>query len=906
MDAEYEILKLAIDERFKIVAALRNHSPIADLTGFSAALGIEATRDTEHISSTKSLVTLGIQLRNSEGQRAVLRLFRQFSTHPYYAYILAVSGVTKPFVINSLARQRPIDKFSVHPGNLITSTPEAVRQLLADKLAEYGVGFPIERLTLRKLEKHISSSFTEKKINDFQDISTYVRDMNTVLWPFFFSSVFSSVINLFDVGRILTKQSITESFLLAYTSGFEKLVSRLLILRALAGHKVERQYVLNGNHDLLKNSALSIEITDSISDALRNKSFSFDDIESSFPIERLIRLQLFLYSSSDEKDFLYRLADVYEADEASIDFIDWNRLAPFIQHTAGVTIPHLVFLSTILSAQNVTRRFKFLFFSYWQGGATADLEHYALYIRGRAKESSLVDFLKSLMVLPPRARTRVFKHLFHPTVVERLVTILTPIRSRLSLPRFVKDEYFALFGQLLILEFLDKKDVLPQNVVDIRRDELRDFIRHLHYSSDRNSGMIKIDQYDFENEVRRFFTNNYVTIISAVHAIRKLCTIFNSTDSQLVKTFSYHLSLSLAKHVCFSSRIAFDYILSNRLRHGWLERRLEKAVLDFGQGQACRGSDLDMQALCGALKHLVDQFCLEHLTLKSDNQAFEGFVNLIQRWFERHLPNDPEPPLVEKVPELAGQLIDSLSQMLDRAKQAWATTYREQATQLVESSVNSRMERDQLLANFNAAFAETSMWIAVNSRTGIKDEPLSLRHLVDFEVSCITVRNPRETSVTFEIYDDNGGHQRRHNHDVLVPRRYFDVVISIVDNAIQNAFKNSGLQYKTQLNVALSVSKQMVKLDIMNRFRPRDTKKMQRKLIDARAAIGRALALGAPELLKGRSGEGGSGTIKMIYECREAFDQRFVIDATNRFFKDNWFCLHVELPIVGAILRSHQ
>lgn len=865
--------------------------------GFAAATNGSVSADGK--LSPASLIRFGITVLHGDGPAAARHFLRQFSKYDDYAFITAICTGSNDKTAEALTAF-PLERYAINPGEVGALEVEAVRSLFGKELSKYGVTLPMTIDGMRTLNAIVTGKADRGVVRTFGDLTDYLERSHPVLWPYLFGDFFILTAKLMRAESKVTRKELDRALVTSRCLGFELLTTRLITLRALSGSRVERLHLLKHREHVLKEAALPPDLEYAIRQVLAGEVIDPEDVAlggSIMPVEDLIRAQLFVYASGDEQIFLKRLAIAYDLDESIIRFLDWQRLWPTIKMCARVAEPELVFLSTVLTSDVVIKRFPFLFYGYWNGGASADLEHYVLAVRGRGAESSLVDFMQSLTALPPKARDRVFRHLFHPTVIERLATLLTPVTRRHA--KAPGEEYYSLFAQLSLLEFLEVKNILDREFIAAKRAEVRAFMRQLRYSANRNDGMIRVDPIDLAREVQRFIDREAVVYRAVVKGMK-------APARHIVATLAKNLGHRLSTHVCFHSRVAFDYILSNRLRHGWLDRRMEKASLDFFEEFPT--STMDQAWIANELKGLTDLFCQKQLTIAPDGPLVGSLGGIAGAWFEAYLLRKDARVSPEAVGELSVAMIEELSKTLLRSQEAWLGAYRDSVVDIAASAsatahtIVKKIESDHLVAHLRSAVADTAMWIAVNARNVPTEEPVSVRELVEFEIKTVTVNDPDQTSLKFEIYDSESNNARRRGFDVLIPQKYLDVIVSIVDNTVQNAFAKSGMKYRTPIKVVVGVSRRSVTLEIQNSFRRSDLARNRRSATRAGEAVAKAKAMSTKELLDKRAGEGGRGLVKIFYECNEAFGKAFSVRVINTHLGEGWFTLKFTLPIVGAKL----
>ena len=892
----------AIDRRFNMLRRPRRSlvvdtRPVGALDAYLR--GVSGNLPSERIT-IRNVVRFGIALQNDEPDDVIISILSRFSILNFYPEIVAFCCGSEAAATLGLKIESEVDLYAIAPPHLLINETIPIRNLIAQRLSSMGISLPVDVEDLRTLNFRVARVRGKKPL-DFEELSNFLGAVQQNVWPYFFADAFRLLRAMFKHDLTLSLASLSETHRVCYSCGLEILFSQMLMLRALSGHVAELTYLVQ-NQQCYSEARLPRKLVVWVRQTIlgQKAAIAIEDVQSyPQPLARLIGAIIYVLASDEEHTFLRRLAAAYEVDAALPDFLNWQSLGPLLDKTAGINLPQLVFMSTLASSDRVVARYPFLFHSYWVGGATADLESYAMFIRGRTKESGLADFLTNLATLPPKARAKTFKHLFSPTVIERLASLLTtPITKRLGLSEGA-DEFKSLHAQLAILDFVETHRVLSPEYVHQRREDIRKFMRFLKYSTHKSGGMIRIDPLDVENELLRFLATSGDEYLGIYYGV-------NESADVILEIVSQQLAQLVTRYICFNSRVAFDYVLSNRLRHGWLERRLERAVLDARS--SVRSSTLDWANLLDQVDAVVKRFNSTELTLSESSPYFEAIATTTVNWFRRELPNGREGLRGDAIPQLAVELIAHLHEMLEHARQRWKLVYKEDVLLLCNDSASEIDEKDRpvvqdhLLANFDAAFTETERWIRVNSRELNHQSDVQLRSLIEFEARTIAVNDPPENGITFEIYDGDAQGRRRHGFDVLIPAKYVGVLTTLADIAIQNAIDKSGLRHSTLINMIVSVSSTRLQLSFTNTFRKSELSRIKRNIAQAQQILTRANLMSSGELLARRRIEGGGGLIKVVYECRETFEKGFTIEVGEDLLSDGWFCIKADLPIIAAKL----
>lgn len=858
----------------------------------------------------KTLVRFGITIQHSDGEIAAAHLISELERTRGRTAIIGICSGSSNISDEDYLSLHPLDRYAIRPEKtfLYQFRPSIRDSLSSYFRSEFGIDFPIDPPKLNDLRGKRSKSIRERKFKSYSSLCTFYQNAHIDLWHYFFSDLFLYVNKLLNIGSILSPTDIEEAYTICRYCGFDVVFAQVIILRSLAGDHNARAFCRTHLDELVNTADFRNLTIDVYWSALNGEVLSFESLKHSLtdnPLEWIVDILLYLYSAGDPADLLARLPMAYEFDTSAIYFVDWSRFRQWIEQSSRLLGPNLIFLSTVLTDELVLHRFKFLFEDYWIGGATADLESYALHFRSqsyantlrRTERSRFSDFLLSLVSLPKQARRRTFTYLFRPTTIERLASILTPpITHRLSIEEEKKDEYIALSAQMAILNFAQARRIVSSDFVDQKREDIRTFMRNLRYADFKKRGMIRLNLYDIERDLERFFKAEGADYVD-------LLNHFGEVKPEMREAFADYVSEQIAHRICHKSKQAFDYILSNWLRHGWLYRPIENTVLEFTSKNP--GFIEHPRTLLANLEQTVIAFNSEELTIRHDTPFYRELKSNIRTWLgevgSTRIDSSSLP-----LENLARTAIDGLTRMLVDAQEAWKSRVRSEVLGEAARSVSPLVQQSQsiqyqqLLTGLTRCVDETQKWIAVNARTGEGGKEFLFRALTKFEVENIAVGDVGRLDINFEIYSESKSN-RMHKHDVIIPGQYLDVIVRLVDNTVQNAFRRSGMGQRTSFNFVLVVSRDKMQIEIKNRFKV-GLLPMRANLDRLQASISKAASLSEEDLSRASRGEGGSGAAKIIYEFRQAFEGGWAIAVDERTLDNRWFSVTATLPIPNAML----
>ncbi|UNK37684.1 hypothetical protein MNR02_14630 [Shinella sp. H4-D48] len=858
----------------------------------------------------KTLIRFGITIQHSDGEIAAARLISDLEHTPGRTAIVGLCSGSHNISHDDFASLHRLDRYAIRPEkSFLRDFQPCIRDSISSYFQhEFGIGFPINPLKLDYLRNTRSRSIKDRKFKSYSALCVYYQNAHIDLWHFFFSDLFLYINKLLNIRSSWSLEDLEEACSICRYCGFDVFFAQTVLLRALSGDEIGREFCEGHLNEMVLTAGFRNLTIDVYWSALNGEVLNFESLDHSIsdnPLEWILDILLYLYSAGDPADLLARLPVAYEHDTSVIYFVDWSRFRQWIEQSSRLLGPNLIFLSTVLTDELILQRFKFLFEDYWIGGATADLESYALYFRSqsyantlrRAERSRFSDFLLSLVALPKQARRRTFTYLFRPTTIERLASILTPpITHRLTIEEEKKDEYIALSAQMAILNFAQARRIVSSDFIDQKREDIRTFMRNLRYADFKKRGMIRLNLYDIERDLERFFKAEGADYIG-------LLNHFGEVKPEMREAFADYVSEQVAYRICHKSKQAFDYILSNWLRHGWLYRPIENTVLEFTSKNP--GFFKDNRIFLANLEQTVIAFNADALTIRRNTLFYRELKSNIREWLGE-LSSTRVVSNSLPLEDLARLAIDGLTRMLVDAQDAWKTHVRtevlSEAARNVSRSVqqSQSIQYQQLLTGLARCVDETQKWIAVNARTGEGGKDFLFRALTKFEVENIAVGDVGRLDINFEVYSENKS-TRMPKYDVKIPGQYLDVIVRLVDNTVQNAFRRSGMGQRTSFNFVLVVGREQLRLEIKNRFKT-GVSTMRAGLEKLQASISRAASLSEEDLSRASRGEGGSGAAKIIYEFRQAFESGWTIAVDEKSLDSKWFSVIATLPISQASL----
>lgn len=854
---------------------------------------------------TKVLIDFGLSIQQTDGADAARLLLSNFPIKKHKRAIVAICAGSGALSRNGFITRYDRYSLSPHPQVLLNFSPLLKESIEACAEQHLGLTFPVTKPQLDAQLK-LSNRKAGPKVTDYISLKNYLHHVQINLWNIFYSDLFLYINYLLDPESRLTKKRIAYALNISRYCGFDMIVCRLIILRALAGDK-SSIYFVKQQIDWIIETASIDKLAPYVRAALLGRPVNMDNldiVEEPYPVENLMILQLYLSSSSDAEEFMYRLADCYEIDESIIYFIDWKNRREWISQSSNYIVPHLLFLSSVLTDDKLMRIHPFLSRSYWYGAATSDIERLAYELPARrtpftrSNRSNFHTFLVRLATLPKRANYRTFSYLLRPTIIERLSSILSvPTPKRDYRSDQSKHASIALYSQMEVLRFAGARRIIPGDFVEQRSAELRAHLRTTIYADFKSLGMIRISEADIEKELKQFFSLSGSEYLPLLGSIKQ-----NGKSGATV--FENYIATQIVDRVCFKSRYAFDYILSNWLRHGWLFRSLENLVISIAEEYDI--DETQVRIVLTALEGDVERFNSSDLTITESTEIYGSLKDLVIAWLGRL-------PLASPIPDslhlaiLARNAISSLQLMLNAARDRWVAVVAPSFLKRIEGMIGEDTKRTdsvrhhQSVAKFQAYVQETAGWMGINAQSEPAGDFRDFRELVTFEIENILMGVSAKKQINFEIYNGRTG-ARMHSYNIQVPTKYLKPLISFIDNTTANGLKKSGHRNLTPFNYIVHVYNEEMVIDARNRFRATDSNQMRKDLAELQRSITDAKNMTFADLSSKSRKQGGSGVSKIVFEFNQAFGDGWLLDAESSAIDMGWFSVRAALPIVGARL----
>lgn len=756
-------------------------------------------------------------------------------------------------------------------------------------LGEIGIRLPLDKTGMLTLLLKVHPTYHYIPTDTFDKLRDFVWDFVSSVWPLFDSSVLYIPLQYFQFTKLIDVSTMRRHLRDMSDYGLERLMGRLIVLRAACGSTEAINVALNHSalemcqYDEVQIDQFRSFLSGQRVDISRN---SIKAIAGINPIERATYLIMYLAQNRTPSEFLQRVIDLYCIDPTVLRLVDWNAFRRRIEDSAELLTPELVAMASILGGDGILDRSPIIKGLYIPTSANIDILNYAKYCREQ-KRMTAYQFFRSFAGLELNAQRAIFHHLLEPGNMDTIANVFPSETNLLArMPR--DDAVNALSLKLDCIAYLQKRGLMKNTFLRSVEDATRQRLRQIKYENDASSGRIRLSATKLRGEISHFIVNHWDSVVQDEHTLtigEESLRLFlaNRRRSQFAKLLTHF--------ICFESRVAFDYLLSN-MRHNFLRFKLEGAI-----DSAFHLHDgADVSALKRAIKPSLDEFCANWLTI-SPNRSF--FNSMTEEFFRLTLEiGDDTSELVGRV---AGVATARFEQLLHACKIAWTSQVHDEIALAVSSQLSmSRYEdesslREAVLGELGRAFADSGGWLTVNNlpfeaKFGLKE--LFIFEAVNFS-SAKTRRRP------FQVQCFSGAREKISTRieEVYVSGNLFDAMVQLVQNLLENAFAHSGLPVaNTAIDISIFESREGIRIEFRNKFDPDKRDQMERKLKEFSERIKQAMK----NVHDAPLASGGTGLKRIFFELHSVLQATFSMRAENSEFGRDTFLVICTLPGVGV------
>ncbi len=840
------------------------------------------------------LCKVTLEIANEDGREAAIEFIDDFEDRTSAEYArFAISSLENPYSPIGVE----IDDRYLFPASFeVDALLSGKRSCYETALKTFDISLPFAKSGMLRLLTAVDRDYRYSKIYSFRQIRGFVWDFLIRTWPLFDNSVLQIALSYFDFRQKIPFETIVSQHKILHQYGLERLQVRLLALRAVCGD-TESISALTST-EMLSSGQFETQHRTTIEHFLRNEETEIAlgqivNLKNANPIEVAILLVIYLKNSKSSHEFLTRLLDVYVVDSSVLELVDWTSQLEKIEDTGYFCIPELVGMAAIMTEGKVLDNSPSVKSKYVPTGASTDLYNFARHCR-EENGMTAYQFFKSFSKLHRTVQRSVFRYLLRPGIIDRIVNVFP---SETDLPDSLErnEAINALSLKLDCLSFLKKRNIVSPYQLAVSEEETRQRLRQIKYEVEASGGRIRLSHAKISRQISVFIgeywrTSRYFSSQSEIsdEAIRQL----------LEARAKSQLSQSISTFVCFESKSALDYLLSN-LRHNFLRFKIERAIDDAFTGTS--GYRVNLFKEC--IGDLLEEFCTKWLTISPRRSFMENMraeiisLNLITR---DHSIEDRE-KLSDKV---AAIVMDHFERLLLACRTAWSSIYCRRTIEIltqrlarVKEGVDTGL-KDRIESNVSRAFQESEMWMTINPKP-IASE-FGLKELFVFESTNFSSAKTRTRPIQVQCFkvQMDFGKPTRVSRDVKVPGTYFDAMVQLVHNLLENAFKHSGLSISnTHIEVKIidSAPKGVV-IEFRNKFAPEKRSEMRSRLAHFTEAFLGALESASRAPLS----SGGSGLKRIVFELYNVFKSDFELSASDREFNKDTFLVTCRVPLMVA------
>ena len=797
----------------------------------------------------------------------------------------------KTFKYNSIANNLPLadkylfsseDKYSDHA---------AIRLFYEEAMSSYGISLPFNKNSMLQLSSRLDVEVAASNFSKLEELREFVWNFVWLTWPIFDVTALLIPFKYFDTKSALNAEDIGKHFESLQRFGLERILSRLVALRAVMGNPEAIKAF--EQKDIKAGGQFSIDRLNEINSFLDGDRKIETKIENSVylnnnPIERAIHLIIYLNNKTDTANFLERLTEVYCIDNSVLSLIDWENFSNEIDDAAFYTNQYLVFMAaafcdgeTLINSANIQKQ-------YVPTGASTDLEAYARWCRNERKMSPY-QFFTSFNVLPVVARKQVFRYLLSPGVLDTIAYVFET--TPLPLIGEQNEAINVLSFKLDCVNYLKRRRFLfDQSELRAIEYDARRQLRQLRYEMDTSEGRIRINNLHLTTEVKIFLEELAGHHFVQINEFR----IANETlRHEVVSRRLIFISESISDHICFHSRFAFDYLLSN-LRHNFLRYKIESAIDDAFD----EATETDTSVCKTMLESFVNDFNTKWLTLSPSRSFFAELKRGVLEILRSHRVITESN--IEKIAEeLTEYSINHCSALLESCRDQWRNNYCTNYLDILFQYLDHNGFKDQtdfkdkVRSTIRKAFDDSGNWIAINSKPVAKS--FGVRDLFAFEATNFSSAKTRRKPLKIECYNNSVKLKNYLVDDVYVLGEYFSLFVQLIQNLLENSFDNSGLP-KRETEIKIFIIKKNdgnLEIQFRNKFKPSLRSEMSVKVDNFQNHMNRAFS----EVQEAPRQVGGSGLRRVVFEAFPRLQSSFVITADKSELKNDTFLVRCILSL---------
>ncbi|MEJ6404784.1 hypothetical protein [Yoonia sp. 2307UL14-13] len=751
---------------------------------------------------------------------------------------------------------------------------------------------PFDKKGMLRLLEAINPDYDGRPVNSFAQLSELIWEFVRSSWPLFEASVLHIPLTYFSRDLHFSHDEIEEHLELMRAYGLERLLGRLIVLQAVSGSASARTAV--SSYDVLSECEYSDEQISELSSYFESKRTGVEKADLSNigrgnPIQRATYLIIYLNESTGPFSFLERLIDVYNVDPSILWLIDWQPFLPLIEQTSDYHYtPEIVAMAAILSQEGVLDKAPTVKDLYIPTSANTDFFNYTRYCREELKMSPH-RYFASFSKLPINVQSAVFEYMLSPGQMDSIANIFP---SSQKIIEQVDKSYTvnALTIKLDCISYLKKRGLLKKSLLKSAEESTRQRLRQIKYETDTSEGRIRLSTTKLASTIMEFYLEefNQVQFEPTVEDHRQ-SALHDFLEDRAYDTFSE----ALTQHICFESRVALDYLLSN-LRHNFLRFKVESGI-----DAAFHRLNEDLTSYKSVISDTLEDYYRKWLTLYDDRSFFKGLMSQINDVLHEAHSVDSLPPRIisERIAKITKDRFDSL---LLTCREVWMGEVRQEVIDLVKGELsfgnhaNDTALEDAIETELGRVFEDAEGWLTVNNNPINRE--FGLRDLFLFESTNFSSARTRIKPLQVECYEH--GPETKvpifTGRDVKIPGHLFDAMVQLVQNLLENAFKYSLLPL-SEISISVSIIDRFedgISIEFRNNFDREYKDEVRRNLVHFNEKIKTASKVVADAPLD----VGGSGLRRIYFEFFTVFGEDFDLAADSSEFSKDTFLVVCTLP----------
>jgi hypothetical protein len=667
--------------------------------------------------------------------------------------------------------------------------------------------------------------------------------------------LFSLLQGLADPSEKLSPARLDAASTLMREWGLSKTFACLLAARSLIADRHERAF-LKANLANIADGSLSLAAQQSLARIVAGKPQARRPAPRSRDYaDKVVAAYEWLAAGLKTREpttVLSAIVEIYCIDRALVGFLDWNKIVEIAKNTYFIT-PEAAFVTMLIDTEYVRNRYPEESKAMGTGALVVDVMQ--LFSTSR-RHQELPTLMKQIQKLPAPAASALSEAVLDRAILERLAELLptpkswpqgSPIddRSRLHSLR-IEALRLAETRGLLTKDYVDKQ-------IELESDQIR-----MHYFQHRmRRGRVRITK----DEIRR--TAKEVTEDFIPMNLLRLPRGAADYLQGVIARLASYVADQLADTILFDSTASVDQALSSNLRHGIVLSRIlrafddafhtvEKSIPEWEEAKLSTIFGKSSDRILGFrsfVSKTIKAFIQTTLTVDRDGDLHNAFRLEVAAAIEDHVSGGGTGTVtLERAVERGA--LRAIGNALSEAGNVLTTqvkpllleelmSVRTYTQEWVRANRDTVTFIDFLDTSLREACEEVRHWIAIAEDEG---DPISfrLREVVNLELR--THYSSGHLRVTVGCYRDGKP------SDFAIRGQYLNVFHELINNLLSNAFKHSGEEFKTEIEISLYVSKE-VRLRCVNSISQGKVAEIQanqdRTRALARHSVGRGARLDA-------------------------------------------------------------